>query len=171
MMRMTIAGLAMAATLVFGTATPPIPGRQEERQEELSVEEAIVQAQNVTQAAYAECGTSTSKACQMLDYLLRDKMAQFDHLTLSDGKRQEGVKKMDLGDLKMIFNKNPKCEPWGITNYLIIIKLFDLDDDKMLDYREWLALDMLLTMTELIAKADKATGCLEFQLNGWRNGD
>merc|ERR1712226_1356449 len=113
----------MATTLVFATATPLMEpsermclfllfcfGTPSERQEELSWENAIVQAQNVTQATYAECVASCiqkklqhSTGGRMLEFLFRDKMAQFQQIAQINGP--EGSDKMDLGDLQAIDKK------------------------------------------------------------------
>lgn len=140
---------------------------------QISLEEAILQAQNASRAALNECEESMTAPCQMLEYLWSEKMEQFGSLTLADNVKSEGTPKMDLGDLKAIDKQtvemsldkdgNPQCKLWDTSSHTKMIDLFDLDGDKMLNFFEWLPMEMVLMMTDLISKPNEKTGCPEFQ--------
>jgi len=184
MMRLTIAGLAMATTLVFATATPLMEPL--ERQED-AVREVIRQAQKLSRFVYYQCGikkglrfsvdsplvdsktqapkATTSHACGLLDliqlpYSMNDTMTWFKQLT-------SNKEKMGLEDLIRANEENttmnPQCKAWQLKDLLKIIELFDANGDSKLDFKEWWAMDLVLTTSEIIVAIDEE-GCPELQV-------
>jgi len=180
MMRLTIAGLAMATTLAFTTATPlnallmggyaTIPkahgrdGLEKIPSERLAAEDAmdiILTAKNAVQSVLAKCETEGRPlACYLMEDGLLAKNTLFRQLT-------QGREKMDMGDLRRL--EHPKCKKaWDQKSYAKIINLFDAEGDKYLDFKEWLALDLVLQVEEKEKKAVinryEENGCRVFNL-------
>ena len=172
MMRLTIAGLAMATTLVFATATPlggvgqGFPPGPEGRLIAADAIDIIMKAKNATQSVMAECeAEGRPHACYLMEYGLLAKMDLFLQLT-------QGREKMDMGDLKRFeaanLEMNPKCKAWDPQSHAKVIDLFDNDGDRYLDFLEWVALDWVLQVEQkekqaVIHRFDE-DGCSIFNL-------
>jgi len=173
MMRLTIAGLAMATTLVFATATPlggfaKVVGRENIPSERLTAADAldgILEAKRTIQSDMAKCKKEWTTLCYLMDFGLLAKKNPFRQLT-------QGREKMDMGDLKRLdaenLWRNPKCRGWPSENYAKIIELFDTDGDRYLDFSEWVVLDWVLMVEEtggeaVISRYDEK-GCRVFNL-------
>jgi len=168
MMRLTFAGLAMATTLVFATDTPfegigqgypPGPegrGLQEIPSERFTAAEAldiILEAKQAAQSFMAECENKGrwTALCYLMKNGLLGKKNLFRQLT----RRKE---RMDVGVLSRLgfvnLRRNPsKCKAWHPRIFSEIIKLFDTNADKYLNFSEWVALDWVLMVEETEGQA------------------
>lgn len=155
MMRMTIAGLAMAAALVFTTATPLMEPSRRQFPDSLGTNPLPYVKQ-----ALSECRTeegSKSAQCLMLSYLVGEKKGFFDMVT---GPKQL----LGVEELKKIDNqKPPHCPRWPDFYHKTIAKMFGGDDETM-DFEEFLAFDWTKSESGKIVGRNETTGCPEFLL-------
>ena len=155
-MRMTIAGLAMAAALVFTTATPLMEPSERQFPESLGTNPLPYVKQAISECRPEE-EEAESAQCLMLSYLVAEKKGFFDMVT---GPKQllgvEELKKMDN-------QKPPHCPRWPDFYHKTIAKMFGGDDEKM-DFEEFLAFDWTKSESGKIVGRNETTGCPEFLL-------
>ena len=152
---MTIAGLAMAAALVFTTATPLMEPSGRQFPESLGTNPLPYVKQ-----AISECGPEEEEAesaqCLMLSYLVGEKKGFFDKVT---GPKQL----LGVEELKKMDNKKPPfCPRWPDFIHNTIAKWFGGDDEKM-DFEEFLAFDWTKSSGKLVGR-NETSGCPEFLL-------
>ena len=157
MMRMTIAGLAMAAALVFTTATALMEPSERQFPESLGPNPLPV-----VKEAFSECRASVteegsnSAQCLMLDWLVREKRGFFNMVTGGTGL-------LGVEELKKMDNKKPPfCPRWPDFIHNTIAKWFGGDDEKM-DFEEFLAFDWTKSSGKLVGR-NETSGCPEFLL-------